>query len=192
MLDLIHDSSGKLTGTAVYTVGAAAAVSLPIRGNVRESVGQVVVKVALRGRDPAGISRVALALNLTLDPAACQLAGALTGSVWIAATATPVADSVLLSIPAPMDGTWALRLRLAPAGRVVTGSALITLANGVEYAWLVRGRAAGSSVVLNLAGVPAEPLARGIAMRAAVTTLEGHSLALQVVSCRGYGQALAW
>ena len=193
VLNLVHDTKGRLTGRAIYTVGeAAGGVTLPIKGSVKGSAGRVVVKIALQGADQDRGVSVKLALNLALNAATRQLSGPLTGSVTLAGTATPVADSVALSIPVPMDGTWTLLLHLAPAGQTVTGTALLTLSNGVDYAYVVRGRTAGSAVVLSLAVAPTDPLGSGITILATAVTLEGQWARLLSHSAKGYGQALAW
>jgi hypothetical protein len=195
VLNLVHDALGRLTGNATYTVGEGTVVNLPVRGSVRGSAGNLVVKIALNGADPAKTVTVKLALALTLTPNAGlpQLTGPLTGRVTLAGTVTTVADPVELPIAAPKDGSWSLRLRLAPAGRgAVTGSATLTLAGPVDYDYAVRGRILGSTLVLDLAGSPADPLARGIAIRAVATTLEGNLAMLQAFSGKGYGQTLLW
>jgi hypothetical protein len=91
-----------------------------------------------------------------------------------------------------MDGSWTLRLQLAQAGATVTGTALLTLSNGVGYALRVQGKAAGASAVLGLSGAPADPLARAIRCSTTITPLTGGSARLERLSFKGYGQTVEW
>jgi hypothetical protein len=192
VLNLVHDSSGKLTGGATYGAGPSTVVNLPIRGSVGASAGNTRAHIVLRGTDPARIVSLGLALDLTVNPSTRQLVGALTGSVTAAGTATPVAAVVAVPIPAPMDGTWTLLLQLTAAGRTVTGSAQIVLSNGAAYVCRAQGRTAGAAVVLNLAPAPGNQLGKGITARIAATPREGRLATLQAASIRAYGQTRAW
>lgn len=191
-LSLVHDASGALTGTATYTPATAPALTVPVKGSVRGSAGQTVAKLSIRGTDAAGRVSLALTLNLTVNAATHQLRGRTSGRVTNAGTTTPVAEDLTLLIPAPMDGTWTLRFTLASPGTAVTGTALLRLANGADYACVVRGRRAGTSVVLNLTGDPLDPAARDIRMRTRITPIENGDALLESFSGRGYGQTLNW
>ena len=192
ILNLVHDSSGKLTGGAAYSAGPSTVVNLPIKGSVGASAGNTRAHIVLRGTDPARIVSVGLILDLAVNPISRQLVGTLTGSVTAAGTATPVADVVAVPIPAPMDGSWTLLLQLSAVGRTVTGSAQIVLSNGAAYACQVRGKTAGPAVLLTLAAAPGNQLAKGITARIAATPREGRLATLQAASIRAYGQTRTW
>ena len=97
-----------------------------------------------------------------------------------------------LALPLAMDGTWTLLLELVAGGRGVTGRALLTLANGVDYAFAVTGRRQGAAVLLNLAGGPADPAARSFEVTTTITALEGRQARLDAFSGRGHGQVVQW
>jgi uncharacterized repeat protein (TIGR02543 family) len=192
LLNLVHESTGKLSGLATYTVADGTAVAMPIRGAVDGTAGSIALAGTLKGADPARVIAVSLALNLTVDTANRRLTGPLTGSVRNHGTTTPIREDLALPIPLPMDGSWTLRLQLAQAGATVTGTALLTLSNGVGYALRVQGKAAGASAVLGLSGAPAEPLARALRCSTTITPLTGGSARLERLSFKGYGQTVEW
>jgi C1A family cysteine protease len=192
LLNMLHDSDGKLTGTAAYRVAPDTLITMPIRGRVADAADGVVAQLALVGADAARTVAVCLALDLTVDRAGARLVGPLTGSVSAAGVTTPLNAVVALALPVPMDGTWTLRFQLAPAGKAVTGTALLTLSNGVGYAFVASGRLSGEAVVLALSGAPADPAAKGFRLRATITPLAGGWARLESFSALGYGQALAW
>ena len=97
-----------------------------------------------------------------------------------------------LDLPAAMDGTWALRFYLTQGARIVTGTALLILANGVDFLYSLRGRLAGHATVLTLAGHAADPPPPAIQIRTTVETLEGGQAGLRALSGTAYGQVLAW
>lgn len=191
-MDLVHGTKGKLTGMATYTVAKATVVSTAIKGSVKGTAGDTVVAIALKGADPTKAVSVALTLHLAVNASTRELTGLMTGSVTSGGVTTRVDDELVLPIPAPMDGTWTLRLSLAPGAKGVTGTGLLTLANGVDYASLVKGKLAGTTAVLALAGDPADPGAKGIRIKATVTPLEGGWARLERFSGRAYGQTVGW
>jgi hypothetical protein len=192
-LDLVHDTRGRLTGTASYTLGEDTAVPLSVRGTVRGKAGAAVARIRLRGADEEEGVEVGLALNLALDPDGGRLVGRATGTVAADGMSLPIDAQVGLPIPAPMDGTWALLLQLVPEARGIGGTAVLRLANGAEQLYTVKGRNAGqTAALLSLSADPADPLARGTRLKLGVTTLAGGWARLESFSGRGYGQTLAW
>lgn len=191
-MTMVHDPTGRLTGTATYAVAEAAVVTMPIKGSAKGSAGSVVVRLALTGADPAHGVAVSLTLNLTVDTANRRLTGPATGGITTGAASTPVAEVVTVAVPQPMDGTWTLAFQLDQAGRRVAGTASLTLSSGVDHAFVVQGRAGGANAVLSLAGAPADPAPTTIRIRTTMTPLEGGSARLERLSGRGYGQSLLW
>jgi len=191
-MDLVHDTKGKVRGTAVYTLAKAGAVTVPIKGSAKGSGGVLAVKLSLKGASPDRSAAIALVLDLTLNAAARQLEGSLAGSVTVGDTRTPVLAHLVLGIPAPMDGTWALALALAQGPNGIAGTARLTLANGADYDYVAKGRQAGQTAALSLAGAPADPAAKGIRMKVTVTPLEGGWARLEGFSGKGYGQTIRW
>jgi hypothetical protein len=116
----------------------------------------------------------------------------LTGSVKENGVTTTPNESPTPPIPAPMDRTWTLRFSLDQAGRTVTGTALLTLSTGVDYAFAVQGRTSGANAVLSLAGDPRSPAGKAIKVRATITPLEGGWARIETFSGRGYGQTVGW
>jgi hypothetical protein len=191
VMHLVHDSRGRLSGTATYTAAGGAAVPLSVLGTVSgRAGGAVLARIALRGSDVARTASLDLAFTLTLNAGARQLRGPLVGTVTVGAVATPVAATVTLSIPAPMDGTWGLSFQLVPSGRSLSGTALLTLSNGVDYAFQVRGRSAGAAAVLTLTGAAGDPLASAISLRTTIRPMLGQRAGLGALSGNGYGQTL--
>jgi hypothetical protein len=192
-LNLVHDPTGRLSGTATYTVAKDTVVTMPVRGIVNGIRGSITMTGALRGTDPARTAIVALTLNLAVDVEAGRLVGRLLGSTRTGGTTAPVDAPVTFDIPGDMDGTWTLAFQLAQAGAAVAGTATLTLANGVDYAFQVTGRAGtNGTAVLSLAGDQSDPAARAISARATVTPLEGGWARIEGISLMGYGQALGW
>jgi hypothetical protein len=104
-----------------------------------------------------------------------------------------VSRDLALPIPAPMDGTWTLAFQLAQAGTTVMGTATLTLSNGVDYPFTVKGKTgANSTAVLSLAGDKSDPAAQAIKIKATITPLEGGWARMEAFSGKGYGQAVAW
>jgi hypothetical protein len=112
--------------------------------------------------------------------------------VRVSGVTTPVAELLALPISAPMDGSWTLALQLGQDSRSLTGTAVLTLSNGVHYAYSVRGRRSGAVAVLSLVGDPADPAAGALSLRATVLPQAGNWGTLQDFSGTGYGQALTW
>ena len=191
VLNLLHDSRGRLSGTATYT-SAKATLTMPIKGNAVGERGVVAAKLILRGANPARTTAVALTLDLTVDAPARQLTGSMDGTVTLAGGAVPVADEVDLDLPPAMNGTWTTALELTAGPRGVTGVARLTLSNGVVYPCSVRGRVIGETVLLSLLGDPGDRQAKDIKIRTTAVTLEGGWATLQAFSGRLLGQALAW
>jgi hypothetical protein len=192
VMNLLHDTRGKLTGSAVYTVAKEAVVTMPIRGTVKGPAGSALASVSLRGTDPGKTAAVALRLSLTVNATVPQAEGTLVGSVTIGAVKTVVDDDVTLPIAAPMDGSWSLRLDLSQAGTAIRGGAVLTLSNGATFAYRVKGKLKDTAAVLSLAAEPADPAAKAISLKTTVLPREGGGATLQAFSGSGYGQSLAW
>lgn len=192
-LDLIHDTKGKLSGTATCTVAKGTPVTMPVRGSVKGAGGSVTLKGTLKGATADRAVSVSLAMALTLEPSGLRLVGPLTGSVKSGGATTPVRQDLTLPVPAHMDGTWALELDLDQNGRGIVGTAALVLTSGARSACTVKGTAgAGSTAVLRLSGAPADPAAKAVRIRATVTPLEGGWARLDALSLKAYGQRLAW
>jgi TolB protein len=194
-LDLLHDATGRLSGTGILPVDTGhgvVRVPLLVRGSARGVGGALVVILALRGAAPASAITVALSLNLTLNPAARQLSGTVFGSVKEGASSTRVSQPVTLAIAPCMSGAWTLHFDLVQGRRDLNGSARLTLSNTTEYAFVVRGRTRGAKAVLSLTGAPASPGSKAIQIRTTITALEGGRARLESFSARGYGQTMAW
>ena len=117
----------------------------------------------------------------------------MTGSVRNGAATTPVSTNVTLPIPPPMDGTWTLLFSLMQGAKGITGTAKLTLSNGVDYDYVVKGRAgAESTAVLSLSGAATDPLAKAITIRTAITPLEGGWARMESLSAKGYGHTVGW
>jgi hypothetical protein len=132
-------------------------------------------------------------MNLTVDTANRQLTGPMTGSVKSGGVTTAVKQNLALDIPPPMDGTWTLAFQLTQSGTAVTGTALLTLSNGVDYAFAVKGKTgANGTAVLTLTGDKTDPAAKAIKIRTTITPLEGGWARIETFSGRAYGQTVAW
>jgi len=192
-LSLTHDPSGKLSGTAAYTLAKDTVVTMPIRGSVKGASGSITMKGALKGATPDKTVSVSLALNLAVDTANRQLTGPLTGSVKSGGVTTAINQNLALPVPAPMDGTWALLFQIAQSGTAVTGTATLSLSNGVERGLVVKGKAgANGTALLALAGDKSDPAAKAIRIKATISPLEGGWARVETFSGKGYGQAVAW
>jgi hypothetical protein len=193
VLNLVHDTKGKLTGTASYTpAGAPTLNNIPIKGSVKGAAGSIVVTIALKGADPTKAVSLALTLRLTVDAAARQLAGPMAGSVTINRVATAVSTTEHLAIAAPMDGTWRLQFGLVQGAKSITGTAKLILSNGVDYDYVIKGKIAGQTAALSLAGAPTDPAAKAIKIKTTITPIEGGWARLNTFSAKGYGQSLVW
>jgi hypothetical protein len=193
VLNVIHDPTGKVSGMATCTIAKATVVTMPIKGSVKGSRGSTVMKCTLKGADLTRTVNVALTLNLMVDTANRHLTGWMAGSITSNGATTPVDEDLSLAIPAGMDGSWTLRFNLGHVGRTVTGTAILTLANGVDYTCVARGRAgAHNATLLSLVGDPADPASKAIRIRTTITPLEGGWARLQSFSGKGYGQAVGW
>jgi hypothetical protein len=192
-MTLIHDPTGKLSGTATYTVAKDTPIAMPIRGNVKGASGYITMKGTLKGANPARTVSVSLTLNLTVDTANRQLAGRLTGSTRTDGTTATVGEDISLAIPDDMDGTWTLQLDLTQSGRTVRGTAKLALSNGVSHRFSVTGRtAAGNPAALSLTGAPSDPGAKALRITATITPQEGGSARIDSLSGKGYGQRIGW
>jgi hypothetical protein len=196
-LHLVHESTGRLTGTAVLEGVSAGGkvptpVNLTVRGAVRTAGGKVLAKLTLQGTDSARTVRAALALDLTLDVGLRQVRGPARGTLRTAAGMTPVTDEVALALPAAMDGTWTLFLDLARQGRADSGTALLTLSNGAEQLFAAVGRSSGPAFVLSLSGAATDPAAKGIGIRATAIPSGGGWARLEAFATLDFGQRLGW
>jgi hypothetical protein len=192
-LNLIHDTRGKLSGTATYAVAKDTTVEMPIKGSVKGTSGSIIMKGTLKGIDDSRTVSVSLRLNLTVDTATRQLFGRLTGKVKTNGTTSLVSEDLTLDMAGGMDGTWTLTFQLAQSGTAVTGTARLMLSDGTVHACVVRGKtAANNTAALTLTGHPAGPEARGIRIRTIITPLEGGWARIEALNGKAYGQALAW
>ena len=187
-LALVHDTGGRITGTADCSLGKATTLPLTVRGTVCGMAGSVHAKLTLRGAARAGTAAVNLTLNLALDTTARQLDGLLAGTLKLDGMTTPVAANVTLPLPPPNDGTWSVRFELLQGVRGTGGTATLALSNGVDHRLAVTGRTAGSMAVLNLTGWPAD----GIRIRTTIETLAGALTTLATGSGQAYGQTVSW
>jgi hypothetical protein len=192
LLHVLHDTYGRLSGSASYVATDETTVTLSIRGNVKGTSGSVLATMYLRGVAPEATLGATLALDLTLNGDARELVGPITGIVSRDGAQTAVAGVLKLAVPTPMDGSWSLQLRLVAGATTVGGSASLALANGVAYAYIVKGRPHGSNVSLTLASAGDDPAATGISIRAVVTPLEAGWARLNALTAKGYGQTLTW
>ncbi len=192
-LSLVQDPSGRLSGTATYTVAPETPIAMPIKGSVKGGRGSITMKGSLKGANLTKLVSVSLTLNLTVDAANRQLVGRLTGTIRENGAPTLVNDDLTLAIPGDMDGTWTLRFDLDRTGRTVTGAATLTLSNDAQHAFVASGKTgANNSAVLTLSASPSDPAAKAITIKATITPLEGGWARLESFSGRGYGQALRW
>jgi hypothetical protein len=192
-LALVHDAAGRLSGTATWTVASEATVTMPIVGCVRGTSGSLTMKGALKGADPGRTVSVALAVALAVDTAKRQIEGTVTGSLRSGGVTTVVNENLVLDIPAPMDGTWTLALDLDQSGTTVSGTALLTFSNGVDYTFAVKGKTgANGTAVLALAGAATDAAAKAIKIKTAITPLVDGWARIDAFSGKGYGQALGW
>jgi hypothetical protein len=190
-LDLLHDTKGKLGGTATCTVAKDTTVTMPIKGSVKGASGSITMQGTLKGADPAKTVSVSLKLALAVDATNRRLGGPLTGSVKANGATTAVNQNVALDIPAPMDGTWTLLLTLTQGAKGIAGTATLALSNGADYALVVKGKAgAAGTAVLSLAGASADPAAKAIKIKTAITPLAGHWAELEALAGKAYGQSL--
>jgi len=193
VLNLVHDTQGKLSGSAAYTLAKDTVVTMPIKGSVKGTGGSITMKATMKGATPDKAVRASLAMNLTVDTGSRQLTGPLTGSAKSGGVTTTVNQDLALPIPPPMDGTWTLAFQLAQSGTAVTGTALLTLSSGVEHGLTAKGKTgANSTAVLSLAGAASDPSARAIKIKTTLTPLEGGWARLGTFSGKAYGQTLAW
>ena len=192
-----EDARGNFTGTALIeglNGGGKGLIDLtvPVKGRVGSFGGALVVKLAMKGADSTGRVRVALSMALALDADARQLRGPVRGSIRTAAATTRVADSLTLDLPATMDGTWTLLFELITQGKASSGTALLTLANGVDVLFTAKGRSSGQALVLSLSAASSDPAAKGMRIRTTMTPLDDEWARLDAFSATGYGQALRW
>jgi hypothetical protein len=191
-LDPLMDPKGKIAGMARLTLARDTVLDLPIKGSAKGSAGALGVRLSLKGTTPDRTASASLALTLGLDPSMRQLTGPATGTITVGGTKTPVNEDLTLEIPPPMDGTWTLLLDLVPGDKGLAGTATLTVSNGAEYEFLIKGKVAGQTAVLSLTGAPTDPLAKAIRMKAAVLPQEGAWAVLQTFSAKGFGQGLGW
>ena len=195
-LALVHDTRGKLSGTGTLTVNTGkglVAISMPIRGSAQGRAGSLALVLALQGTDPARTQRVALTLRLALDPLARQLRGTVSGIRAASGASEPLpTQPVTLTLPAPMDGTWSLRLNVVYEANGIRGTGRLTLSNGVEYDHAVSGKYADQAALLMLAGRPAYPVAAASTLRATITPLTGSPAGMTAFSGTLYGLTVAW
>lgn len=191
-LALTHDGKGKITGTANLALAKGTVLTMPVKGTVKGSLGAVGARIAFKGTDPARTAAAALTLALTLDPASRRLLGTASGSVRQGPASIPISEPVALPVPEPMDGTWTLGFQLGISGAAALGAARLTLSNGAACDFTAKGKLAGRSAVLTLAGASSDPAAKSIKIKTTVAALEGGWAVLQSLSAKGYGQTLAW
>lgn len=198
-LTLVHDAAGKITGTAQYTASAKNGIAgepviLSVKGSARGAGGALVAKLAMAGTDAAKTTRVRLSVALTLDAAARQLTGPVSGRVRTAAGRDPVTGQLTLHLPLDMDGTWALVFgNLVEGARgKVAGTAVLALSNGTSHVCAVKGKERGDGYVLGMTGSAADPAAKGIVIRGTVSPQADGWADLGTCQGRGYGQKVGW
>jgi hypothetical protein len=201
VLDLVHDTKGKITGTGTLSAaaknGTAVSVPLAVKGSVRGSGGAVTALLSASGShtgtpaEPGLSASVSLAMNLTLDITHRRLLGAATLSQKVGNATTRTPAYCELNLPAGNYGTYEILFQLAQSGTRISGTALLILANGADYLFAVKGTYPGDACLLTLVGHRTEPPAKGIRIAATVRTLEGNAAHLDRLAVTGYGQTLA-
>jgi hypothetical protein len=200
-LDLMHDAKGKIRGTGTIRItahtGTPVAVPLAVKGSARGSGGAVTVTLTATGSqagtaaEPGLNAKVALTLNLTLDIHNRRLLGAATLNQKTGRVSALIPAYCELALPAGMDGTYSVLLQLVLAGTRLTGTAVLTLSNGADYLFAVKGTFPGDACLLTLAGHKTDPPAKSIKMGLALRTLEGSAAQIDRLDLTGYGQTLA-
>jgi hypothetical protein len=194
-LDLVHDTKGKLSGTAILTLDTGKTLMplrLPIRGNVRGAAGVLAVTLTLQGADASGSARAALVLKLALDREPARLTGMVTGSLTVNGTSTPLPQPLTLTIPASMTGAWTLDFDLVWNRGGAGGTALLTLSNGIECVHTVTGKYTDQAAVLTLWAQPGARAVTGNRIRTTIAPLEGAPARMTAFSGTLYGQTVAW
>ncbi|MBN2452050.1 MAG: hypothetical protein JXR77_16810 [Lentisphaeria bacterium] len=196
-LDFAQDTKGKIAvGTATYTLPPAggkpaATITMPIKGKVKGANGVVTVALSMKGATQDKSASAAFKAVLELDPFSGRLEGPVSVKIK---SEESLSDVVQVSLPLPvgMDGSWSLRLEFDTPGKGITGTAWLTLSNGVSYHFLIKGKPAGIAVALGLKGHPDDLPAKGIKMKTTVQPLEGGWADILSVSAKGLGQTVAW
>jgi len=148
----------------------------------------------MAGTDAARTTRMSLCVTLTLDAAARQLTGPVSGRVRTAAGSDPVTGQLTLDLPPGTDGTWTLvfgDLIEGTRGKV-TGTAVLSLSSGANHVCVVTGKARGEGYVLSVTGAATDPAARGIVIRATVLPQTDGWADLGTCQGCGYGQTVGW
>jgi hypothetical protein len=188
------DTKGKALGMGTLQVNTGKAlvpVAMPIKGSIKGASGTVLLTLSMKGADAAKTAGAALTLNLTLNATRREFTGPATGSITANGASTPVNETVPLSLPAGMDGSWRLDFALAQGEKAITGTAVLTLSNGAAYHYLAKGKLAGpTGAALGLKAEPTDLPAKGIKIKVTIDTLEGDQARIRALSAKGLGQSV--
>ena len=190
-LDLLHDGKGKITGTGTYNVPGVGDIPLVVKGSGKGKAGILMVKLGLKG--VLGANKLAMKMTLQLNPAEARLEGvtALKGALD-GAKIKVTDDDTILHVPPGMDGTWDLVFNLAFDGKTITGDAMLTMSNGTDFLFLVKGKVKNGLAAIGLKGDPSDPAAKAVKIKASIRTLEGEQAAIELIKGKAFGQTLAW
>jgi hypothetical protein len=194
-LDVLHGERGTLTGSGTLAGampgGTLVTLPLTIRGKVTGRVGAVTVAINLSGRNATSSAKAKLTMTLGVT----GLAGAY--SVRLSDT-TGGKDSpsgaCAMDLPPDMDGTVLMPINLAldPNG-TVTGTGLLTLANGRAVDLLLRGRKGSGNTLLRALGNRGEDPAFGaVTLTLNVVTLTNATATVNSLTGVAFGQFPSW
>jgi len=190
IIDILHDAQGNLRGSARCHLPSAT-VAMALRGSVRGAAGRVTLRAAGTGASPDRTTRVAIDLDLTLNPGRRCLEGTLTGQVHAGTVRTPVHQVTVLDLPAGVDGSWTLRLDLQAGTNGSTGTAWLTLAGREPLRLVARtSRGAQNRVDILLTPHPDDLAAHGIELRLTVVPMTGGWARLDASAGQAFGQRI--
>ncbi|MBN2450798.1 MAG: hypothetical protein JXR77_10440, partial [Lentisphaeria bacterium] len=194
-LDLDHDPKGALTGTGrlagIMPSGTPVDVPLTVKGKVSGKSGAVAASISLSGKTATSTVKLKLALSLGGD----TLVGACSGRVADGLGGTDkLADGCVLALDAAMNGEFQLGMGLEQNEKgAITGTGVLTLANGREVPVLIKGKESKGVLALQVVGDKAlDPLAGAVKLKLAVRTLSNGAAEAQTLQGKAFGQRLAW
>jgi len=201
-LALVHSTKGKITGTGTFrataSTGEVMDIPVSVKGTTKGSGGAVTVSLSLAGKmtgipaNPRLSGKVSIGLTLTLDVGDCRLLGAAVVKQKIAGVSTTTPAYCDIAIPEGTDGTYEILFELVQSSSKMTGTAVLTLSNGADYLFTVKGTYPGAGCNLTLKGHSSDTPAKAISATTFVVPLEGNAARLQTFKASGYGQKVAW
>jgi hypothetical protein len=143
---ITQDTGGKLTGTGTASTLGYEFASFDVKGTVGTKNGAASVKMNLKGKGALtdGGESIKVSFSANINAQVISASNTISGTVKARGSALGHSGSTTetfdKSLPADMNGSSTLDLGCNPSGKSLLGKSMLTLSNGKEINFDVKGK----------------------------------------------------